>query len=224
MPEFNVNGVVLDIPADRLSRNLEEALQSGKYEHGEAAALAAHLKPDDRFLDLGAGAGYLMVVAGRLGGTNPVAGVEAGPEMAEVARKTLSRNGVKGQVMWGAVVPDSHPGGAVPFRRRKAFWASSLAADGDDDTVTVDVPALRLGDLLAQHRPSVICVDIEGAELGLFGQALPADLRLVVMEIHPGQYGGAGVQRLFAGLGAAGFAYHPRGSRGAVVVFSRDDI
>ncbi len=223
MREFTLNGILLAIPASQISGTLDLALVSGRYEHTEAGALTAHLLPADRLLDLGAGAGYLLSLAGKIVTRGQVTGVEAGPQMVPVARANLARNGVMGEVVWGAVVPDDHAGDHVGFLQRKAFWASALASSSSAPAPgrTVDVPALRFCDLIAQHRPTVLSVDIEGGEAALFDGPLPTHIRLVVMELHPQVYGGAGIKRIFDGLSASGLTYQPRASRGATVVFER---
>ncbi len=224
MAEFTLNGITLDLPDAHLTPPLIDALQAGRYENAESQALTRHLRAQDRYLDLGAGAGYLMALAARLvvPGGGSVHGVEAGPEMAKVARATLVRNGATGKVIWGALVPDDFPAARVVFQRRQAFWASGLAGPATGDPARqVEVPARRFGHLLRRFRPTVLSIDIEGGERDLFEQPLPPDLRLLILELHPKIYHAAGVKRIFDGLSASGFSYCPAGSRGAVVVFER---
>lgn len=225
MPRFTVNGVELDIPSNQLVPNLVGALRSGRYEHTEAAALDRHLRPEDRFLDLGAGAGYLCALAARKVPGAAILGVEANPEMVEVARATLARAGAEGAVIeHGAVVAETWAEAEVPFRLRAGFWASSAVpepATAGTQGQTIRVPALRLGSVLARHRPSVVLLDIEGGEAALFDHPLPDHVRLVVLELHGKHYGPSGIRRIFDGLSAARFAYCPAGSRGSTVVFER---
>jgi FkbM family methyltransferase len=218
--EYLINGVTLRIPDALVTGQLDAAMASGKYEHSEAEALLKHLRPRDRFLDLGAGAGYLVSLAGKVAVS--VAGVEAGPEMAQVAQGNLDGNGATGQVVWGAVVPDGFAGDHVVFTVRRSFWASSLTPpDHAKNTRPVSVPALRFGAVLERFSPTVMSVDIEGGELGLFDTPLPAALRLIVMELHPAVYGKAGVKRIFDALSRQGFSYAPVGSKGGTVVLDR---
>lgn len=223
MPDFEVNGVSLTIPPGCMTPHLRKEIEAGRYEAAETQAVVRNLRGDDRTLDLGAGAGYISTLAGMIGKTGSVLGVEANPEMVEAARANLARNGVAGaEVLWGAVVPDDFVADTVTFTLRRAFWASSLtgAAEGSG-TRSVDVPALRLGALLQKHRPTVLIADIEGGELALFDHPLPKHVRLVVIELHLNVYGAAGVKRIFDGLSASGLSYCPKGSRGNVVVLQR---
>ena len=221
MARYSINQVALHIPDPLLTGQLDKALASGRYESSESAALLRHLRPGDRFLDLGAGAGYLASLAVKAG-VATANGVEANPEMVPVASANLARNGGSGEVIWGVVVGDAQTAATLTFTLRRAFWASSLTPPDDAmNTREVEVPTLRLGDLLARFSPTVASVDIEGGELDLVATPLPAPLRLVLMEVHPSVYGKAGVKRIFDALSAQGFCYCPTGSRGATVVFER---
>lgn len=221
MPTFSLRGLTLSLPDAALRGGLEQALSSGRYEGQEADAILRHLTPGDRVLDLGAGLGFLCALAARVVGEDAVTGVEAGPDTAALARANLAANGLAGvRVLHGAVTAGD--AGEVEFGLRPAFWASAVkgAADWPANADVRRVPALPIGALLAETRPSVLSCDIEGAELEVLARPLPG-VRLIVAEIHPGLYGPAGTAQLFGALSAQGFAYLPEGSRGAVVVFGR---
>lgn len=224
MAKFELDGITLRIPGKCLSPELEKALTSGRYESAESGALKRHLVAGDRVLDLGAGAGYVSAQAARvLGGANVVS-VEASADMIEVLGRNLRQNGAKeATVLHGAVVADDHAGETVDFAVRPAFWASSIAEDGVPDAIRQSMPALRLSKLFADHRPSVVVMDVEGAEVALCQQVWPDHIRLLVMEIHTNRYPPANVQRIFDGLSRSGMTYMPWGSRGEVLVFQRVD-
>lgn len=223
MAEFELNTVLLTIPDELLTDQLRNSLNAGRYESSEADALMRHLRPKDRFLDLGAGAGYLVSLAAAKLGVSAVTGVEAGPRMVPVARQNLEQNGgAPGRVLWGAIVPDSFDGDEIGFTVRRSFWASTLTPpDGAGNTELVTVPALHFGRLLADVRPTVASIDIEGGERDLFSTPLPDCLRLIVMELHPKVYGKAGIKQIFDALSQQGFCYCLVGSKGGTVVFER---
>lgn len=223
MQDFILKGIALRIPDRCLGPTLIEALKSGRYEHSEAAALERHLQPGDRVLDLGAGAGYLSCLAARIVGGENVTAVEANRDMIAAIRANLDANGAAAtRLIEGAIVPESHAGDTVRFRRNAAFWAAALAEDGAGSGGRIsEVTALRLGPLLAEHRPSVVIMDIEGAEARLADMKWPGHVRLLVMEIHTGRYDGRALKRLFDGLSASDMTYMPWGSRGETLVFQR---
>ena len=222
MPSFSLRGLTLTLPQSALRGGLEQALSSGRYEGQEADAIQRHLTPGDRFLDLGAGLGFLCTLAAQVVGEAAVTGVEAGPETADLARANLAANGFPGaRILQGAVTGTQT--GEVEFGQRPAFWASALkgAEDWPANARVLRVPALPIGPILVDIRPTVLCCDIEGAELSVLSRPLPG-VRLIVVEIHPGLYGTTGTKTLFDALSAQGFAYLPEGSRGATVVFGRE--
>jgi hypothetical protein len=59
---------------------------------------------------------------------------------------------------------------------------------------------------VAQFRPDVLVMDIEGGELQLLENAALKSLRAIVLEFHPKHYGKQGVTRCQDILCAAGFA------------------
>jgi len=85
----------------------------------------------------------------------------------------------------------------------------------------VTVPALRLTTLLEEHQPSIVMMDVEGAEVELCQQAWPESVRLVIMEIHTSKYPPKVVKQIFDGMSAQGFTYMPWGTRGEVVTLQR---
>ena len=223
LQEFKINGVTLQIPLNCLSPPLVQALESGRYEHTEAAALQRHLAAGDRVLDLGAGAGYLAAISARIAGADRVTAVEAAPAMIEPLRRNLDRNeAAQVRVVHGAVVGDDWAGKSVPFLARKAFWAGAIALpEQAGNSRVVDVPALRLCDLLSDYAPDVVVMDIEGGEQILARQEWPPRVRLLIVEIHTKQYSPQVLKDILDGLSVAAFTYMPWGSRGETLVFQR---
>lgn len=221
---FTLRDLKFELPESALRGGIGGALASGRYEKTEADALETHLLPGDRFLDLGAGMGFLCCLAARIAGPAAVTGVEAGWDTVGLARANLALNGFRdARVIHAAAVADDFPEDEAEFGQRPAFWASALKGAGPwpDNATRRQVPARRITGLLEEAAPTVLCCDIEGAEPGVLAAPMPPALRLIVTEIHPAAYGPAGVKTLFDGLSAQGFVYEPEGSRGATVVFRR---
>jgi FkbM family methyltransferase len=221
VPVFDVGGVSIEVPESELDAGAREALASGRYEHLEANALVVHLTAGDRVLDLGAGCGFLTVIAAAVVGSDAVVAVEPNPAMSPVIAANVARNGLPPvTILQGAAVPGAG-GGTVPLHLRAGFWAASNLDPGRGRRAPVDVPALGLSGLFDDARPTVLIADLEGAEATLFQGTFPRDLRLAVVELHPAQYGQAGIAAVFQAFARSGFTYCPRGSRGRTVVFER---
>ncbi len=221
MPTFTLRGLTLTLPDAALRGGLERAFTTGRYEHQEADAILAHLLPVDRFMDLGAGIGFLCALAARVVGADAVTGVEAVPDTLALARTNLAANGLDAvRLMHGAVTGDVT--GEVEFGQRPAFWASALQGPEGwpANASVIRVPALPVAGLLSRHRPTVLCCDIEGAEREVLANPL-TDVRLVVVELHPRIYGPEGEALVRANLVAQGFQPEPLGTKGATVVYRR---
>ena len=222
MAHFTIKDVKLRVPGKALSRQLREQLETGRYEWNEANAIERHVGEGDRVLDIGAGAGFISVLAGRAAGPENVVSVEANPVMMEALRHNLDQNGsAETTLLHGAVVADNFDEETVLFAARDAFWASSIADANTNLDKIVEVPALKLSELLEEHKPTIVSMDVEGGELELCQQAWPDSVRLLVMEIHSKVYGAAGIKAIFDGMSANNMTFMPWGTRGEVVVMQR---
>ncbi|MFY0690441.1 MAG: FkbM family methyltransferase [Paracoccaceae bacterium] len=222
MLEFELDGFSFTIPRILLSDRLAGKLRAGNYEMNDARAVRSRLLPGDRVLELGTGLGYLGALCAQVVGADRVTCVEAHPDMVEVARNNLARNGFSTtQVIHGALTAERDTADTVAFRMGPAFWSSALARPEDDPADIVEVPAVKLSQLLEAYVPNLLIVDIEGGEAFLFEDPLPARLHTVVVELHPGRYPAPVIKEIFDFMSANGLTYDPGGSRGGVVTFQR---
>ncbi|WP_298498163.1 FkbM family methyltransferase [uncultured Maritimibacter sp.] len=222
MAQFRIGDIALRVPNHALTAKLREALNSGRYEINESRAIRRHVQAGDRVLDIGAGAGFVSINAGQLAGADNVISVEANPAMIEALRENLDRNGMGAtELLHAAVVADSYAGGTVRFEQKQAFWASGLATDATPAHKVVEVPALKLSELLEEYQPTVVSMDVEGAERELCQQPWPPCVRMLVMEIHTRQYPASDVKAIFDGMSKNNMTYMPWGSTGEVIVLQR---
>jgi len=209
---FRLGGLRLEVPRAVLGPDTWRALHNRTYERNELDLLPRLLRPGDTVLEVGAALGLVSARAAQLGAR--VVAVEANPDLIPIARRTHALNGVQAELVQAVV---GHTEGEADFHLHREFWASS--AKPQDGTRHLRLPGRALARLLAEVRPEVLIVDVEGGEVSFFaGEALPG-LRHVVVELHTWLTGLAGIARVFADLGAAGFAYDPELSCGQVVTF-----
>lgn len=227
MPQFKLDGLKLKIPQACMNDNIQDAITQGRYEGNETTATKHHVKHTDRVLDLGGGAGYVAFQAARIAGSANVTTVEASPAMFKAIGESAEKNGLDElRVLHGAVVPDTHPEETVSFEVLPGFWASSVAVDGAKKkkvSKLVTVPALKFADLQEVAQPTVITMDIEGAETDLAKGNWHPSVRIVIMEIHHQSYGLHALRQLIMDMFANGFGLMPWGTRGSVLVFKRLD-
>lgn len=222
MARFELHGVSLRVPGKTMNAGLRRAFENGDYEWNERLAVTRHVTPEDRVLDIGAGVGFISSLAAQVVGGERVVSVEASPVLQEVLRSNLDANGAReAELIHAAVVPDSHEGDTVTFAVTGAFWASALEGHESGAAEKVTVPAVKLSELLEPFQPTIVIMDVEGAEVEFCEQDWPASVRLLILEIHTGKYPPRTVKRIFDGFSARGFTIMPWGTRGEVITLQR---
>ena len=144
-----------------------DAMATRDYERDLVALLAGSLGAGDRFLDLGANSGYLSFVARDLvGADGRVVAVEPRPDNLATLRDRASLNPhLPVEVVAAAVAPRSGPvtlhltENLANARIEGGGWSHEKPAVG-----TIEVAGEAFDDLLAEVRPHVVKMDVEGAE------------------------------------------------------------
>ena len=127
-------------------------------------------------------------------GSAAITTIEANPQLLPSMRQTHSLNGVVATAI-NAIVVAKKESEKIPFYIHKDFWISSLTKPAAGVVAVVDVAVLELADVLQEHKPTMLMIDIEGAELALLeNQELPG-VRKVLVELHLDQYGESGIKR-----------------------------
>jgi FkbM family methyltransferase len=214
---INYEGIRLPLAADQCSAAMIDELYRERYEEDEAAIVRAILSAGDTVLELGAGIGFISAVCAKLGAT--VHCLEANPHLIAIAERTFQLNRVKPDLRHAAVAPWN---GTIQLFLGEEFWTSSTLLEADVAAWAIEVPAVRLDDLLAEIRPSVLICDVEGAEAQLFDDADLSSVRNVVVEVHPKLIGWNGVRRLIQTLFDAEFILDTRISIKNVLLFRRE--
>ncbi len=202
------NGVKVPFVPKIITPPIEKPMRNNRYEGGECAALRELLIPGDRVLELGAGVGLLSTVAAMSKGVESVLTVEANPEMIPLIKETHRLNGAKNiELINGVVAPRTTE--PLDFYLRKDFWASSMEPDSRPYVDVVQVPSFGIKDLIQKQNPTVIAIDIEGGELGLFDKADLSKVRLLIIEFHSKVYGKANVTAITKLLEKKGLKVDP---------------
>ncbi len=223
MPRYEVNGILLEISNAHLSPSLKDALKIGKYERQELFAIRTHLRPDDTVLEVGTGIGYLAIEAARVVGGQNLTTVEANPKLFDNIRSNFALNGIDDITLLNFAVLAGPGPDRVRFHIPKAFHAASLHGAKIPFARKIKVNSAALNDLLVVRKATVLICDAEGAEVDYFFTPLPAQLRLIILEVHPRRYGEAEIEAIFTRLAALGFRYELDGSKWPVVCFLRED-
>lgn len=180
LPIETSRGRKLRFPPDDLYIS-EFVRRTGCWEEDVAQAIERHLRPDDTFLDLGAGVGYFSLIAAPL--CRRVVAAEADPAVASLLKENANLNGISNiDIHAVAVANKSGPAHLTPDSLVNPGRAY-LGETGQE------VGAQRLVDLLGHCQPQFIKADIEGLEYAVFADspAIMRAARVVVFEASPAQ-------------------------------------
>ena len=214
-----VSGIQLDLGGDWATPAIREAVYEGWYEGAERDILARTLRRGDRYLELGAGIGFIATCACQLVGDENVTAYEANPALVAVARATAGHNGFAPTIVNAAL---GDVAGDAYLYVADDFWASTLVPTEVRSTVRVPVKSFHAE--LERVRPTYLMIDIEGGEVDLLsGNTLPEYVRAVCVEAHPNVVGVARVQDMLVKLIKDGFAIDLQVSHHGVAYLERPD-
>jgi FkbM family methyltransferase len=218
-----IDGFEILVDYQHWSAKLVRRVLAGRYEVEERRLVRTLLSPGDRVLEIGGGVGLIAMLCARIVGPEHVFVYEANPRVLAVAERNLRRNGLGVSLAHAAVVGPAHAAPEVTFFVSRDFWSSSLLQGPKADREETTAPALKLDELIARHRPSVIIADVEGAEFELFLEADLSNVQKLCIEFHTRYIGVRKVSDLIASLLGRGFLLQLACSEREVLYFSRSD-
>ena len=156
-----LDGVRLTTEPDLVPHRVRSFLFKNTYEDAERALVSRTVREGDRVLEIGGGIGFVGLLCARLAGARgAVLSYEANPNLEPVIRANYAINVLRPKLRMKAM---SRNGGPVSFHVADNVLSSSMRARPEAEReVTVDSDALC--DVLAEHRPDVLVMDVEGAE------------------------------------------------------------
>ncbi len=227
-----VAGVRIPLDPQVMSPKIQDQLRAGRYEMLEARHLPAMIEPGERVLDLGAGIGFLSTLVALQGRAATVVAVEGNPDAVDYIRRLLAFNGVTAEVRHAAIAPEK-TSDTLPFHVHHDLWASSLIPlKAKARRGVVEVPAFTLAELIAEHRPSLLVIDLEVLRCfapdprrpdapDLLHRMTLGDVPKVLIEVQPKDFGLKEIKRVFDCFARQGYAYDPRQSCGCAVLFRK---
>ena len=218
-PTAKINGIELTLDPDVMSPDMIEVIRSGAYEATEASEIARIVQDGERIVELGTGIGFIAITAMQTGNVVSLASYEANPRLIPLIRKNAALNGVSFEIH-NAVIDPREDGGTRPFYIRKDFWASSLSPEPWGFVEQVEIPRVSFARMIDQYRPSLLIVDIEGAEEFLFQDVPLTGVKKIYMELHQKVIGRIGMKKVFDFMSSRDFHYDQWHSQGSVVLFS----
>jgi FkbM family methyltransferase len=179
-------------------------------QRAEFDVVRAHLRPGDIACDVGANKGSFVYWLSRWVGDGRVVAFEPQPELARGLARDCQSTGL-GNVTVEAKAVYSHSGKQdlyVPSGHQPGASLSQAALQTDSFT-TLSVPLVTLDDYFKENdRISLLKIDVEGAELGVFKGAeriLRQHRPLLVFECEDRHLAPAKVQDVFSYLEGLGY-------------------
>ncbi|MEM6462282.1 MAG: FkbM family methyltransferase [Pseudomonadota bacterium] len=196
-----LDGVRLNAQASLVGTDVRTEMIRGSYEFAERKLLLSCLQPGDRVVEIGAGVGAIGLVAANAVGAANVVSYEANPDLELVIRGNHKLNNLAPKLVMKAVTV---AGGSVDFYVAKSLLSSSLHSRGEHTVRTVESEAFDL--IIAEESPSVLVLDVEGAEVELLKNAKLEGIRALLIEMHPNVVGEEAIEGLEAYLKSVGFS------------------
>jgi len=200
-----------------LTGKVRGLLRAGDYERDLTAAALKATREGDTVLDLGCGLGFVSGMIAKRRNIKEIHGFDGNATLLTYAEAMLATNGISNVTLTAGVLGKRKS--SVPFYVRAPFAASSLTPIEGEEAEEVKVEMQNIKTVLSAIKPTVIICDIEGGEAELLDGVTLKDVRQVVVKLHPGPIGHAGIRTVFDAMSKAGLAYDPRLSAGRIVGF-----
>jgi FkbM family methyltransferase len=212
---------VLDAP--HLGPTMINNMIEGTYERREVLSALKFVKKDDVVIEMGAGAGVVGAVAAKNCAPARIVSFEANHKLIASIKALYAHNGIKSkiEVRNKIVLSDPDAPKSVDFYIRGNFLGSGMTiTKGMERAEKVDVPVVKWETIKKQIKPTVLLMDIEGAELEFFRYADLSGIRVIIVELHRHIYHRPGMREIRDGIAAKGFVEDTDASGRGVFVFT----
>lgn len=202
--------------APHLAPRTIAAIKRGLYERPEIEGTLVNLRPGDRVVELGSGAGIVSAIIARNFEDLQVRTFEGNPDLIDHIRKLHALNGLSDRVTVQNALVTAHPDPApvTLFSVSTSFLGSRIADANvtETDPRTRRVETLPYADLRRDFPHNVLVMDIEGAELEFLAGADLSGIEVLIVELHPTIYGADKAAECIRRIEAAGLLLDPASS------------
>lgn len=212
-----MGGVIIPI-TNTLPAYVVYLILNEAYEYGDIELVRTYVEPGDKALVFGAGLGVVATALAQQS-AGKVYAVDANPELAPAVRRVAELNGVEIEFIHGAVAFAAGEQKEISFVISKEFWSSSISIETRLPKRTLLVPSLDANKLIEETDADTVFVDIEGAEVILFEQAIASSVKKLFVEIHTPNVGTVMYAKIMNDIYKQGFRL--RDSRGLTLYFVR---
>jgi FkbM family methyltransferase len=191
----NCGSIKLHIDKNKFTDKVIRAFHKGNYEQDERDILLSTLGSNDRYLEIGAGVGYMGINAAKIVKTSDqIFLFEANPEMAKVIKINMKLNEQNLFVLNKAIISSNDE--KIPFYLNEDFWISSTLNKKNTHKITIN--ALSMESILKKYQPTYLMIDVEGGEYDLFTNSkMNKSVRKICFEVHPNFISSEKITKIF---------------------------
>ncbi|MEM9128291.1 MAG: FkbM family methyltransferase [Pseudomonadota bacterium] len=207
-PEVVIQYRGLKIPfSPYLDDSIMKLIKRDEYERWEMDGALAVVQPEDRVLEMGAGLGIVSGVVALKNKPLSTLSFEANPNLIPHIRNLHSLNNLSDRIEVRNAILSANPedSESIPFHIDASYLDSSVLAVEGDARSTVPIAKADFETVKREFAPTVLVIDIEGAELDFLRHADLSGIRAIVIEFHRLVYGHKGARACKRILSEAGF-------------------
>ena len=210
-----------DLRHPRMTTQIAEAIIGKSYERREIELIRRHVMPNDKVIELGAGAGVTSLLLSDMVGCASHIVFEADRQNLELSRHMFALNGKPVRSEHAVLLSGNDIPREIAIYSNANPSSSSLVERSGTERVE-QVPAMRLEDVLEVEQSTVLVLDIEGGERDLFVNAERlGHLTLIILESHPWIIGEDATSEMLDAIFRHGFSIHRSYMDGRYLVLTR---
>ncbi|UAB91418.1 FkbM family methyltransferase (plasmid) [Ruegeria sp. SCSIO 43209] len=207
-PDVAIQYRGLKIPSSPfLDETIINLIEQDNYESWEMDGALSVVQPEDRILEMGAGLGIVSGVVALENKPEAILSFEANPNLIPHIRRLHALNGLSDRIEVRNAILSANPKDpdSIPFHIDASYLGSSVFDNEGESTTSVRVAKADFEAVKREFAPTVLVMDIEGAELDFLRNADLSGIRAIVIEFHRLIYGHKGVRACKRILSNAGF-------------------
>jgi FkbM family methyltransferase len=217
-PTYRYFGVTLPLSATPDLERIRKRVYLATYERYEIEAVTRLVQPDDVVAEFGAGCGVVSgIICQRLSDSSNMHVFEANQQLRASIEAVAVTNGFRLNVTTAAVGPRA---GKANFYFGNSFMASSLI-QRPHYCASQLVDVVCFYDVITRLKPTLIVMDIEGAERDVLTGSIPDCVRAISLELHPHVIGDDDSSKIIHNLFDQGFNILLNYSHERICAFAR---
>ncbi|MGI9355888.1 MAG: FkbM family methyltransferase, partial [Rhizobiaceae bacterium] len=176
-----------------------------------------NLRAGDRVLEIGGGVGLISLLCAKTCGAENLSIFEPNPAAVAAIKGNFALNGMKPHITEAAMALED---GTTGFFMNDNIFSSSLI-DRKNEAKPVAVATRDIRSVIAQEEPTVLVMDIEGAEIDVLPLAAAPSIRAMIVELHPHIVGHQAINDLVETMASKGYPVSVRADEKVVMFESK---